>query len=121
MGDIEKEGECHIPTEQGWLDMLRAAGFDPKVVGYYTSHVSTIQWLRDRQFGDPDKNPEEVARKKAIMDEIILGASDVIKKQFNIKTEDGEVKIDYPVAIIRAVKKELKSGLPNADVVYVAK
>lgn len=25
--NIQKEGECHIPTEQEWLDMLRSAGF----------------------------------------------------------------------------------------------
>lgn len=117
--DIEKEGECHIPTEQGWLDMLRATGFDPEVAGYYTSRVSTAQWLTDRQFGNPEST--EAARKKALMDEIILGTSDAIKKQFNIREENGEVKIDYPVVIIRAVKKEVQPKLPVAGVVYAAK
>ncbi len=91
--------------------MSRDAGFEPEVVEYYLSRVSTSDWLRGGQFGDP-KSPES-ASKKAIMDEIILGASSDIKKRFNIREENGEVKIDYPVVIIKAVKK-------SGDV-YVAK
>lgn len=116
---IETEGECHIPTEQEWLSILKSAGFEPEVTEHYLSRVSTSDWLRGNQFGDP-KSPE-AARKKAIMDKIILGVSDTIKKQFNIREENGEVKIDYPVVIIRAIKKKAKSGLPVAGEVYVAK
>lgn len=52
------------------------------------------------------------------MDKIILGASGEIKKQFNIREENGEVKIDYPVVIIRAVKPETKPDLPASGVLY---
>lgn len=114
--DIEKEGECHIPTEQEWLDMLKNAGFEPEITGHYISRVSTSDWLRGNQLGYP-KSPEAV-EKKAKMDEIILGASDAIKKQFNIREENGEVKIDYPVVIIRAVKKEARPDLPASGELY---
>lgn len=117
--NIQEEGKCYIPTEQEWLSMLRDADFEPEVVEYYLSRVSTSDWLRGSQFGDP-KSPE-AASKKAQMDEIILGASDAIKKQFNIREESGEVKIDYPVVIIRAVKKDIKTNLPNSGEIYAAK
>ncbi|MDP2638018.1 MAG: class I SAM-dependent methyltransferase [Candidatus Levybacteria bacterium] len=117
--DIEKEGECNIPTEQGWLDMLTNAGFEPEITGHYISRVSTSDWLRGNQLGDP-KSPEAGAR-KAKMDEVILGTSDEIKKQFNIREENGEVKIEYPVVIIRAVKSEARVGVPTSGTVYEAK
>lgn len=117
--DIKKEGECNIPTEKGWLKLLGEAGFEAKVFGYFTSNISTENWLTGNQFGNPEL--PEAATKKAKMDEIILGASDAIRKQFNIREENGEVKIDYPVVIIRAVKKEAKAGISTSGTLYESK
>ena len=117
---IQEEGECHIPTEQGWLKLLKEAGFQTEVFGYYTSPVSPKVWATGNQLGDPVTEPEEVARKTVIMNEILLAASGEVKKQFNIREENGEVKIDFPVVIIRAVKPEIK-GLLTSGVIYATK
>ena len=108
---IEKEGECHIPTEAEWVMMLGKAGFDPNVFGYYTSHVTTTDWVKGKQITEDQLPP---------MHEVILGASDGIKREFNIREENGEVKLDYPVVIIRAVKSRETTSLPSSGDVYVA-
>lgn len=112
--DIKKEGECHIPTEQGWLEFLQESGFKPEVVGYYTSSVSTENWRTGNQLGD--SKGTESFKNRAIMETILMGAPDEVRKQFNIRREGELVKIEYPVAIIRAVKKEVKPGLPATGI-----
>lgn len=109
--NIQEEGECYIPTEIEWLKMLEDAGFEPKVSDRYKSLVTTTDWVKGKQITD---------EQRVQMDALILSASDAIKKQFNIREEGGEVKIDYPVVIIRAVKKVAWSGLPTAGDLYVA-
>lgn len=99
--NIERDGECHIPTREEWLDLLTAAGFRPDVVGYYTSRVTTTDWVKGLQFG---KDMEEANAKREEMDHEILDAPPGIARFFNIREEEGLVKIDYPVIIIRAVK-----------------
>ncbi|MDO8621460.1 MAG: class I SAM-dependent methyltransferase [Candidatus Levybacteria bacterium] len=116
--EIEKEGECYIPTEKEWLAMLKEVGFEAEVFGYYTSPISTGDWLTGNQFGNP-KSPE-AARKKAIMDEIIMNAPEGVKKAFNVRQGVNGMEIDYPVVIIRAVKKVAESGLPTAGDLYAA-
>lgn len=117
--DIEKEGECHIPTEQGWLNFLQEAGFRPEVVGHYTSSVSTENWRTGNQLGKSDD--QESFKNRAVMDGVLMGASDEVKKQFNIRKEGELVKIEFPVVIIRAVKKDVQPNLPATGDVYVAK
>lgn len=93
--DIKRDGECHIPTRDEWLKLLTAAGFRPEVSSYYTSRVTTTDWVRGKQITDEQR--EE-------MDRQMLEAPYEITRFFNIREEDGLVRIDYPVIIIRAVK-----------------
>ena len=95
---IEEEGECHIPTKDEWLKVLQEAGFQADVVANYTSLVATEDWVKGKQI-----TPEQRFR----MDATIMGASDAIMKTFNIRIENEDVKIDYPVVVIRAVKLEI--------------
>lgn len=89
------EGTCHIPTEQGWLELFRNTGLIPSVADHHMSCVITTDWLKGNQV--TEEQLEE-------LNQMILTAPNAVKKVFNIRTEEGLVKIDYPVTIIRAVK-----------------
>ena len=110
--DIAKDGECNIPTENEWLTMLKEAGFMPEVFSYYVSKVTTKDWVKGKQISDEQREK---------MDALILAAPDKIRKTFNIRQEGADVKIDYPVVIIKAIKKESNSDLPESGEIYVAK
>ena len=110
--NIKEEGECYIPTEAEWLKMLREAGFEPEIFDHYKSLVTTTDWVKGKQITDDQRMQ---------MDAFILSAPENIKKEFNIRQEGQDVKIDYPVIIIKAVKKEAKSCLPNEGVLYETK
>lgn len=110
--NIREEGECYIPTETEWLKILEKAGFEAEVFGHYESLVTTTDWVKGKQITDD---------KRMQMDAFILNAPENIKKEFNIRQEGQDVRIDYPVIIIKAVKKEKKSGLPNSGVLYESK
>lgn len=99
--DIITEGECNIPTEAEWIAILREAGFEAEVFDYYTSYVATTDWVNGRQITDEQRQ---------LMDELLLNAPDEIKTAFNIRQEWENVKIDYPVIIIKAVKQKIKIG-----------
>lgn len=99
--DITTEGECNIPTEAEWIAILQEAGFEAEVFGYYTSYVTTTDWVNGRQITDEQRQ---------LMDELLLNAPDEIKTAFNIRQEWENVKIDYPVIIIKAVKPKMEIG-----------
>lgn len=93
--DITTEGECNIPTEAEWIAILQEAGLEAEVFDYYTSYVTTTDWVNGRQITDEQKQ---------LMDKLLLSAPDEIKTAFNIRQEGEYVRIDYPVIIIKAVK-----------------
>ncbi len=94
--NIERDGECHIPTQEEWMTLLENAGFEASVDAMYTSRVTTTQWAgKAGQISDAQRME---------MDRLLLQAPDLAKSTFNIREEDGLVKVDYPVIIIRAVK-----------------
>lgn len=95
---ISEEGQCYIPEEQEWLDLLRDAGFLPEVFGYYTSRVKTMDWVTGEQITD---------EQRPIMDTLLLNAPDEIRDAFNIRQEGQDVKIDAPVIIIKAMKPQV--------------
>src|SRR3989344_2366891 len=99
--NIETEGECNIPTENEWLTLLREIGFETEVFGYYTSYVTTTDWVNGRQITD---------KQRQLMDKLLLNTPDEIKTAFNIRQEEEDVRIDYPVIIIKAVKPKTESG-----------
>ncbi len=105
--NIERDGECHIPTQEEWMTLLRGAGFEPSVEAMYTSHVTTTQWAgKAGQISDAQR--EE-------MDGSLLAAPNLAKRVFNIREEDGLVLIDYPVIIIRAKKVSRVVDAPMLD------
>lgn len=106
--NIEKEGECNIPTEAEWSAKLREAGFEPKVSDYYKSLVATKDWVTGRQI---------TSEQRSEMDNLILSAPEDVKIAFNIRQENGDVRIDYPVIIIEAIKVQRSKPVD----VYVAK
>lgn len=110
--DIVKEGECHIPTEQEWLNMLKDAGFEAEVSGEHVSLVKTTQWVASNQINDESRKE---------MDRLLLQSPPEIMERFKIREENGIVNVEYPVVIIRAVKKEVKAGLSTSGTVYEAK
>lgn len=89
------EGTCHIPTEEGWLNLFRCAGFKAAVIDHHMSYVTTTDWLKSNQV-----TPQQLEE----LNQIILTAPEAARRAFNIREENGLVKIDYPVTIIRAVK-----------------
>lgn len=93
--NIEKEGQCHIPLEEGWLNLLTSGGFRAEVVEHHMSFVTTTDWL---------KNNQVTAEQLQELNDMILNAPDDAKRAFNIRQEEGLVKIDYPITIIRAYK-----------------
>jgi ubiquinone/menaquinone biosynthesis C-methylase UbiE len=106
---IEKEGECNIPTEEEWLRKIREAGFEPSVADYYKSLVKTTDWVRGSQITNEQRGK---------MDILIMDAPEDVKKAFNIRREKDEVMIDYPVVIIKAIKKESESNFPTKGTIY---
>lgn len=101
--DISREGECNIPTQDEWLRILKEAGFAPEVFDHYISRVTTSDWVRGKQITD---------EQRAQMDVLILRAPEEVKKAFNIRQEGADVKIDYPVVVIRTVKMREKFSSP---------
>ncbi len=99
---IERDGMCHIPTQEEWMTLLADSGFDASVSDIYVSRVKTTDWVNGLQFGT---DIEEANAKRAEMDRLILQAPDEAKAAFNIREEEGLVKVDYPVIIIRAIKR----------------
>lgn len=91
----QTEGTCHIPTEEGWLELFRKTGFRAEVVDKHMSFVTTTDWLKSNQVTAEQLNE---------LNRMILTAPDAVKTAFNIREEDGSVKINYPVTIIRATK-----------------
>lgn len=89
------EGTCHIPTEEGWLNLFRGVGFRATLVDHHISFVTTTDWLNSNQV---------TVGQLRELNQMILTAPTAAKIAFNIREEDGLVKIDYPVTIIRAVK-----------------
>ena len=53
------------------------------------------------------------------MDAFILAAPDEVKDKFNIRQEGGDVKVDYPVIIIRATKFDRNGENTDAKVTKV--
>lgn len=93
--NIKAEGECHIPTEAEWLSLLTLAGFQADVYDHYVSRVSTPDWVKGNQISEENRGE---------LDRFILNAPEEAIKAFNVRQENGEVKIDYPVVIIKASK-----------------
>jgi len=91
----EKEGICNIETFRGWRKILEQAGLTITLARRYLSIVETTDWLKGNQV--TEQQLEE-------LNHIILTAPEAAKRAFNIREENGSVKIDYPVTIIRAVK-----------------
>lgn len=110
--NIVREGECHIPTEAEWIEMLTQAGFGAEIFDHYISRVTTSDWVKGKQITD---------EQRAQMDALILSAPEDVKREFNIRQEENDVRIDFPVVIIKAVKPETKLGLPASGDVYVTK
>lgn len=78
------------------MALLENAGFEASVDSMYTSRVTTTQWAgKAGQISDAQRME---------MDRLILQAPGLAKLAFNIREEEGLVKVDYPVIIIRAVK-----------------
>lgn len=94
--DIQRDGECHIPTRGEWIRLFQDAGFSPVDTWLYTSRVSTTDWVKGKQITEEQREEMD--------DRLILEAPDMVQKAFNIRVEDGVVKVDYPVIIFKAVK-----------------
>ena len=95
--DPEKEGACYIPTRKEWLSMLSDAGFRFEMLETHVSHVITKSWVDGNQITE-----EQLAG----MNDNIRGGSDEVKREFSVREENGLVKIDYPVIIIKAIKPD---------------
>lgn len=91
----QNEGRCHIPTETGWLNLLNRAGFDAVVSDHHTSFVTTTEWVEGNQI--PASELEKI-------NQAILNAPSGAIRAFNIRKEGEEVKVNFPVTIIRAIK-----------------
>lgn len=90
----QTEDHCYIPTSSEWLDFLRKAEFKAHISSTHMSNVTTNQWSVSHQVDD---------KQLAALNQFILKAPKEAKKAFNIREEDGLVKIEYPLTIIRAV------------------
>lgn len=93
--DSDIEGVCHIPTEIEWIILLESVGFKASVVGKHVSRVTTSDWESGKQV-----STEQLQE----LNTMIIGAPEEIKTAFNIREEDGQVKIDYPLLVIRGIK-----------------
>lgn len=91
----EENAFHHIPTLEMWFDMLGVSGFDPKKDDIYQtkSLVKTEDWVESNQMDEEGMKD---------MNNFLLSASERVKKDFNIRQEDGSVRIDYPVVVITA-------------------
>ncbi len=92
--NIESEGRCNIPTEDGWVDLLEEVGFQVERVSDYTSSVATSDWVKGKQITD---------EQRAQMDTLLAREPRYFKMRFNISGEN-PVNIGFPVLVIRAVK-----------------
>lgn len=95
--NTKTEGECNLPTEKEWTELMKNAGFsvDPEVQ-QYVSEVNTNDWIPSQI--TPEQREE--------MDTFILGADDGLKKLYNIRSEQDGVQINFPVRIFSAAKKQ---------------
>lgn len=93
--DLSREGVCHIPTEDEWITLLKSVGFKASTVGRHISHVTTSDWVKGNQI---------TAGQLQELNAIILDASKEVRKAFNIREEDGLVRIDYPIIVIKGIK-----------------
>ncbi|MEK9178424.1 MAG: methyltransferase domain-containing protein, partial [Patescibacteria group bacterium] len=92
--NIEEEGRCNIPTEDGWFDLLESAGFQVQGRTDYVSHVSTSDWVKGKQITDVHRTR---------MDGLLASEPPYFKDKFHIRGKS-PIKIDFPVLIIRAIK-----------------
>jgi|Napbiome12C3dose_1001474.scaffolds.fasta_scaffold00012_8 ubiquinone/menaquinone biosynthesis C-methylase UbiE len=97
--NVKTEGRCYIPTTREWLSFLHQAGFQAWVYDTHMSFVKTEDWVKGKQFTE-DKKEKQLAA----LNKFILAAPPAAKTAFNIREENGLVKIDYPITIIRAIK-----------------
>ena len=104
--NILADGMCNIPTESEWIANLLEAKFHVDVVDYHISQVKTSDWVNGGQITS-DQQKE--------LDAFILAAPDEVKDKFNIRQEGGDVKVDYPVIIIRATKFDRNGENTDAE------
>jgi ubiquinone/menaquinone biosynthesis C-methylase UbiE len=100
----DKEGVCHIPTEEQWVQLLKGTNFMPVTVTFRgKSDVDTQQWRG--QFG-PDADDDH---KIKLMNETIARTSvrcPEFERDFSVKLGDGleKVTLSFPVLVITGDK-----------------
>ena len=98
--EVDKEGACHIPTQEEWTGLLRATDFSPVQVAFTgMSDVCTQQW--EGQFG-PDADD---GHKIMLMNETIARASTNcpdFEREFRVKLGEGlqNVTLSFSVLVI---------------------
>lgn len=92
--DIAAEGRCHIPTEDGWHDLLENAGFQVQSREDYVSQVATTDWVKGKQIGEIQRGQ---------MDALLASEPPYFRQRFNIRGKK-PLRIDFPVVVIKAVK-----------------
>lgn len=97
--DVERDGAGNIPYRDEWVALLENAGFAVEFLAPYKSEVNTNDW-NDQFAGN------EIQRETAVqqMNKMLLIAPDNVKQAFNIHKDGDEVRIDYPLLVIRAKK-----------------
>lgn len=112
--DSRLEGSCHIPTEDEWCELLRAANLQPQTFGFHVSRVDTQSWVSGKQVTEGQL---------ICLNHMILTAPCEAISQFRVQSESHpnwvgdrnltleqvrkagnllKVRIEYPTIIIRA-------------------
>lgn len=93
--DSTTEGVCHIATESEWVSLIESVGFSVSIVGKHVSKVTTSDWEKGKQVSKEQLHE---------LNTMILNAPKKAKSALNIRLEGDEVKIDYPIIVIRGIK-----------------
>ena len=91
----EENARHHVPTLDGWFQMLGEAGLEPERDNVYheTSYVDTQKWVDSNQMSADGRRE---------MDEFLLSAPEHAIRDFNIRQEGDSIRIDYPTIVITA-------------------
>ena len=101
----EANSTHHIPTLNGWYEILREAGLEPDTVDVY----QTVSKVTPRSSWVPDQMGLDGAIEH---EQWLLQAPEHVRRDYNIRQEEVEIdevpttvtKIDYPVVVIGAKK-----------------
>jgi len=91
--------QCYILTEQEYIDLLKHSSFRIITKSYYTSYVSTKDWIQEGQI------TEERAQFIRQLIQRYITKYPELKKEFNIDFRENDIEFGFPILVITARKE----------------